>query len=299
MPSGRDVRDIGVIPSKVRGIRSAAVGCCVVGPVMGSKEFDAEGLQSRLNGRRMGWRVHYVPLVDSTNLLALKLARKGAAEGAVVFTDCQTMGRGRLKRIWQSPPGRNLYASILLRPAIDPADAARITLMAGVAVAEMIAIFCPEGVGLKWPNDVLIRGRKVCGILTEIRTKGKALEALVVGIGLNVNMTGEEFDPEFRESATSLREETGRIFPREEVAYLLCDSFRKWYRIFLGEGFAPVREQWLSISEMTGSRVRVLFQGELQEGVVVGIDHDGALLLDDERNDIRRIIAGDASIVKG
>ncbi len=266
---------------------------------MDEREFDAEALQSRLAGRGMGWRIHYLPVVDSTNRLALKLAREGAAGGTVVFADCQTRGRGRLERIWQSPPGRNLYASFLLRPAIDPADAARITLTAGVAVAEMISIFCPEGVGLKWPNDVFIRGRKVCGILTEMKTKGKALDALVVGVGLNVNITGQDFDPVFRGAATSLREESGRTFSREDVAVLLCDSFEKWYRIFLDEGFAPVRKRWLSLSEMTGSRVRVLFQGEVREGVVTGIDHDGALLLDDELGAVRRIIAGDASIVKG
>ncbi|MBA4421748.1 MAG: biotin--[acetyl-CoA-carboxylase] ligase [Syntrophus sp. (in: bacteria)] len=280
-------------------MQSEAVWRCMADLAMDSREFDAEALKSRLAGRRMGWRIHYLPVVDSTNRLALKLVREGAAEGTVVFADCQTSGRGRLQRVWQSPPGRNLYASFLLRPAIAPAEAARITLMAGVAVAEMISIFCPAGVGLKWPNDVCIQGRKVCGILTEMKTTGRALDGIVVGIGLNVNITGEDFDPVFRKTATSLREETGRIFPREEVAVLLCDSFEKWYRIFLGEGFAPVREKWLSRSGMTGRRVRVLFQGEAQEGVVVGIDDDGALLLEDELGAVRRIIAGDASIVKG
>lgn len=280
-------------------MQSEAVGRCAAGLVMDSRKFDAEALQSRLAGRRMGWRIHYLPVVDSTNSLALKLAREGEAEGTVVFADCQTRGRGRLQRVWQSPPGRNLYASILLRPAIDPADAARITLTAGVAVAEMISIFCPEGVGLKWPNDVFIRGRKVCGILTEMKTTGRALDGIVVGIGLNVNTAAKDFDPAYRKTATSLREETGRSFSREDVAFLLCDYFEKWYQIFLCEGFAPVRERWLARSGMTGSRVRVLFQGEVQEGVVVGIDLDGALLLDDELGAVRRIIAGDASIMKG
>jgi BirA family biotin operon repressor/biotin-[acetyl-CoA-carboxylase] ligase len=266
---------------------------------MDGRAFDAEVLQSRLTGRRMDWRIHFLPVVDSTNRLALKLAQDGAAEGTAVFADCQTRGRGRLQRVWQSPPGCNLYASLLLRPAIVPADAARITLMAGVAVAEMISIFCPEGVGLKWPNDVFIRGRKVCGILTEMKTAGRALEAVVVGIGLNVNISAEDFDPAHRKEATSLREETGRSFPREDVAFLLCDYFEKWYRIFLREGFAPIRERWLARSGMTGSRVRVIFQGEVLEGVVVGIDLDGALLLADELGAVRRIIAGDASIVKG
>ncbi len=280
-------------------MRSEAAGRLVAGPIMDGTEFDTETLQSRLSGRRMDWRIHFFPVVDSTNRLALKLAREGAAEGTVVFADCQTGGRGRLQRVWQSPPGCNLYASLLLRPAITPADAARITLTAGVAVAEMISNFCPEGVGLKWPNDVFIRGRKVCGILTEMKTAGSAIDVVVVGIGLNVNMAVEDFDPTHRHTATSLREETGRNISREDAAFLLCDSFEKWYQIFLGEGFACVRKQWLARSGMTGSRVRVLFQGEVQEGVVVGIDLDGALLLDDERGAVRRIIAGDASIMKG
>jgi BirA family biotin operon repressor/biotin-[acetyl-CoA-carboxylase] ligase len=278
---------------------SETVGCRVAGLVMDGRDFDAEALQSRLAGQWMNWRIHFLPVVDSTNRLTLKLAQEGAAEGTVVFADSQTKGRGRLQRVWQSPPDCNLYASLLLRPAIAPADAAGITLMAGVAVAEMISIFCPEGVGLKWPNDVFIRGRKVCGILTEMKTAGRALDAVVVGIGLNVNISAEDFDPAHRKEATSLREETGRSFSREDVAFLLCDSFEKWYRIFLREGFAPVRERWLARSGMTGSRVQVIFHGEVQEGVVVGIDLDGALMLANELGVVRRIIAGDASIVKG
>jgi BirA family transcriptional regulator, biotin operon repressor / biotin---[acetyl-CoA-carboxylase] ligase len=275
------------------------VGRPVEGPATDSGDFCAGVLQSRLAGRGMDWRIHFVPVVDSTNRLALKLAREGAAEGTAVFADCQTRGRGRLERVWQSPPGRNIYASLVLRPAIAPADAARITLIAGVAVAEAISQFCPDGISLKWPNDVFIRGKKVCGILTEMKTTGRTLDLVVVGIGLNVNITGEEFDPECRKTATSLREEAGRIFPREGVAFHLCDTFEKWYRIFLSKGFAPVRERWLARSEMTGSRVRVLFQGEVQEGIVAGIDLDGALLLEDERGVVRRVMAGDASIMKG
>jgi BirA family transcriptional regulator, biotin operon repressor / biotin---[acetyl-CoA-carboxylase] ligase len=280
-------------------MRSEAAARRVAGLMMDSREFDAEAVQSRLAGRRMDWRIHFLPIVDSTNRLALELAREGAAEGTVVFADCQTRGRGRLQRVWQSPPGCNLYTTLLLRPAIAPADAARVTLTAGVAVAEMISIFCPEGVGLKWPNDVLIRGRKVCGILTEMKMTGRALDVVVVGIGLNVNIAAEDFDPAYRETATSLREEAGRSFSREDVAVFLCDHFEKWYQVLLREGFAPVRERWLAHSGMTGSRIRILFQGEVQEGAVVGLDPYGALLLEDEHGAVRRIIAGDASIMKG
>lgn len=266
---------------------------------MDGSEFDARALQARLSGRKIGCRLHFLPEVDSTNRFALQLVREGAPEGTVVLADSQTKGKGRLQRVWQSPPGCNLYASFLLRPAIAAAEAPRITLMAGVAVAETVSFFCPEGVGLKWPNDVRIRGRKVSGILTEMKMTGEAVDAVVVGIGVNVNMAGAEIDPAYRDASTSLREETGNLCVREDVAFLLCEKLEHWYRILLGDGFAPIRSRWLALSEMEGSRVRVLFQGELQEGMFAGIDGDGALLLDDALGSVRRITAGDASIMKG
>ncbi len=265
---------------------------------MDKERFDAARLEYRLQGRAMDWRVRFFPTVDSTNRLALRLAREGAPEGTIVIADEQTRGRGRLQRVWQSPPDRNLYASLVLRPAVEPASASLITLTAGVAAAEAIAGLCPRGVGLKWPNDVLVGGRKVCGILTEIKTAGRAVDAVVVGIGLNVNMAAEEFAPEHRASATSLREETGRWISREEAAFRLCDSWERWYGIFLAKGFAPVRVQWLAYSAMAGARVKVRFQGEVREGAVAGIDHDGALLLEDEAGAVLKVIAGDATIVK-
>lgn len=271
----------------------------VMGNGMVDGDFDAGSLQARLAGKKIGRRLHFFVEVDSTNRVALQLAREGAPEGTVVLADSQTNGRGRLQRVWQSPPGCNLYCSFLLRPAIAAADAARITLMAGVAVAETLSGFCPEGVGLKWPNDVRIRGRKVSGILTEMKTAGAAVEAIVVGIGVNVNMARADFDPAYRDAATSLREETGKACLREEVAFLLCEKLDEWYRMLLNEGFAPIRSRWQALSEMGGSRVRVLFQGDVQEGMFAGIDSDGALLLADARGSVRRITAGDAGMMKG
>jgi BirA family biotin operon repressor/biotin-[acetyl-CoA-carboxylase] ligase len=277
----------------------AAIGSSSTGSVMQQNEFDVEGLQRRLEGLGINWRIHFLPEVDSTNRVAMKCAMEGAPDGTVIIADYQTAGRGRLQRVWQSPPGRNLYASFLLRPAIVPADAAQITLMAGVAVADMVSIFCPEGVGLKWPNDVRIRGRKVCGILTEMKMIGRGVDAVVVGTGVNVNMVREDFDPAHRESATSLQEETGRPLLREEVAFSLCRRLEEWYRIFQSEGFMPVRAEWLARSEMEGSHVRVIFRDEVQEGLCTGIDSDGALLLVGASGSVQRITAGDASIVKG
>ena len=230
--------------------------------------FDAQALQARLAGGEIAWQIRHYPTVDSTNRLAVGLVREGAPEGTLVIAESQSAGRGRLQRVWQSPPGLNLYLSVILRPAIALADAAQVTLMAGVAVAEMIADLGIAGVGLKWPNDVQIRGRKVCGILAEARMEKGGLGALVVGIGLNVNIPRDRFDPAHRASATSLREEAGRTHSRPDVAFALCRHFERWYRLYLGQGFATVREAWLARSGMVGKSVRILFREELQEGRV-------------------------------
>jgi BirA family transcriptional regulator, biotin operon repressor / biotin---[acetyl-CoA-carboxylase] ligase len=265
---------------------------------MEGTQFDAKSLQPTLAGRRIGDLLCYRESVDSTNRVALRLAREGAAEGTVILADAQTAGRGRLNRAWQSPPGSNLYFSVILRPLVAPSDASQITLLAGVAVAEAIATVCAAGVGIKWPNDVRIRGRKVCGILTEMRTTDRKT-AVIVGIGLNVNIQKGDFDPGHCDTATSLREETGRDHSRENIFVLLCERLEQWYGTFLHEGFAPVREGWLLWSEMAGRHVRILFRDEVQEGIVEGIDRDGALLISDRRGELRRITAGDATILKG
>lgn len=264
---------------------------------MEEKQFDAKSLQPILAGRRIGALLDYRDSVDSTNRVALRLAREGAAEGTVVLADAQTAGRGRLSRVWQSPPGSNLYFSVILRPPVAPADASQITLLAGVAVAEAIASVCAAGVAIKWPNDVRIHGRKICGILTEMRAASSGA-VVVVGVGLNVNIRKGNFDPGHCDTATSLREETGRDHSRAKMFVLLCERLEEWYETFLHTGFAPVREGWLLWSEMAGRPVRILFRDEVQEGVVEGIDRDGALLISDSRGEIRRITAGDATIIK-
>jgi BirA family transcriptional regulator, biotin operon repressor / biotin---[acetyl-CoA-carboxylase] ligase len=261
-------------------------------------EFDANALRSRLTGRKIGCPLHYLEAVDSTNRFAMRLACEGAPEGTAVIADCQTAGIGRLQRVWQSPPGCNLYLSVILRPVVAAPEVSQITLLAGVAVAEAIASICPAGVGIKWPNDVRIRGRKVCGILAETATVGGS-RAVILGIGLNVNIKRENFDPGHRDTATSLREETGQEHCREDVTLLLCERLEGWYETFRHAGFAKVREEWLARSDMEGKRVRVLFRDEAQEGAVEGIDGDGALLIADGQGNVRRITAGDATIMKG
>src|SRR5512136_1273487 len=130
-------------------------------------EFNERTLADRLSEKRIGNYIRFFEEIESTNDAAFRLAESGVPEGTVVIADCQTKGKGRLKRQWQSPPGCNIYTSIVLRPAIDPVFAPQITLMTGVAVADLLSGYCPENVTLKWPNDVQIRGKKICGVLTE------------------------------------------------------------------------------------------------------------------------------------
>ncbi len=268
------------------------------GTLQAGEELDISLLKARLRGFKIGSPLHYFESVDSTNALALKLASEDAPEGTVVLADRQTAGRGRLGRVWQSPAGKNLYFSIILRPQIGMAKAAQVTFLAGVAAEESLRAFCPDGVEIKWPNDVLINGKKACGILSEMRAAKGGME-LVLGVGINVNIPKDDFAVEHRDIATSLFEETGRKQSREDVLCDFCVHFQYWQGVFLKDGFEPIRRAWLHRTRMVGKNVRVLFGKEVKEGAVSGIDDDGALLLAVSGGGVERIIAGDATIMKG
>ena len=261
-------------------------------------EFNGDHLSRLLEGKAMGKRVHFLEEIDSTNTYAAALAREGAEEGEVVIADRQLRGKGRIGRSWQSPAGTNLYISIILRPAIRPAVSPQITLTAGVAAAEALFEYCGRDVTLKWPNDVRIQGRKVCGILTEMRLRGGEVDFIIVGIGININMRKGDFDEAFRDVSTSLREELGREMSRSAVTARLLGCFDTWYRIFLDGGFRPVREKWLEYSGILGREIHVQSGTQMQKGKVLGIDDDGALLLDDE-GQTKKVISGDVFLTEG
>ncbi|MDD5775637.1 MAG: biotin--[acetyl-CoA-carboxylase] ligase, partial [Candidatus Omnitrophica bacterium] len=171
--------------------------------------------------------------------------------------------------------------------------APQITLMAGVAVAELFSGYCPGGVTIKWPNDVLLKGRKVCGILTEMKAAAGSLDFIILGMGLNINMNPDDFDPTLRETATSLKIETGRVHERLEMISRLLALIEKWYKIFLYAGFPGLRETWLRYADILGRRITVAYKDEFQAGVVTGIAEDGAILMQDKDGAGRRVIAGD------
>jgi BirA family biotin operon repressor/biotin-[acetyl-CoA-carboxylase] ligase len=258
-------------------------------------EFNVEELRACFLTRIIGRRIEYYEELESTNTEALRLALENAPEGTVVIADAQSEGRGRLDRIWESPPSLNLYLSVVLRPDIPAASASLIPLMVGVAVADIISKYGPGAVRLKWPNDVLIDGKKICGILTEMRTKADRVHFIIVGIGVNINMRKLDFPRGIRETATSLRILTECEIDRIDVAIRLFESLERWYRIFLSGGEAAIREKWLQYADIIGKRIEVVFKSETQRGTVVGLDEHGALLLEGETG-VQQVLAGDVYI---
>jgi BirA family biotin operon repressor/biotin-[acetyl-CoA-carboxylase] ligase len=251
-------------------------------------------LQSGLIGRRLVCH----DVTGSTNDDACALARVGAEEGTVVVADAQTAGRGRLGRDWVSRPYLNLYTSLILRPAIAPADAPQLSLAAGVAVADALEA---EGVdaGIKWPNDVLIEGRKVCGVLTEIEAEADMVGFVVVGIGVNLNSEPEDFPTELQDKAVSVRMARGRRVDRARFAANLFACFERAYDRWRDGGFGALREDWQQRAVLIGRPVEVAGAGDRMVGTCVGIDSDGALLLKGEAGEVRRVIAGDVTVIGG
>ena len=263
-------------------------------------DFNEQNLTVRLSGKRIGNNIHFFSEVDSTNDVLFKLARSGAPHGTVVIAESQTNGKGRLSRRWQSPPGCNIYTSIALRPPIEPVYASQIMLMAGVAVADLLSEYCAGSVTLKWPNDVQIGGKKVCGILAEMSVSEEGrVDFVVVGIGINVNIRKMDLDESIRDTATSVAEEAGQNISRLDLASKLFDRFDALYSRLLDSGFGSIKDAWLSYCDMIGKQVRVVFKNDIASGKVLGVDDFGALLISDERGETKRIIAGDASVVKG
>ncbi len=249
----------------------------------------AGGLDTEIIGKD----VHFYPLAGSTNNIAYKLAKEGAPEGTVVMADGQTNGRGRLNRRWESPPGVNIYTSIILRPSIPPMDAPKLTMLSSVAVLEVLRTFLPNSLFLKWPNDVLVGHKKISGILAEMDAEADRVRFVILGIGINVNIEKEAFPSELRPLATSLIEETGCRASRATLLKDLYFSLERWYKLFLESGFEPVRERWERYGLLDGKEVAVRQFGTTIEGIAVGIDSDGALFVRRSTGEVTRIVAGD------
>lgn len=228
---------------------------------------------------------HRFDAVDSTQTIAFALAADGAADGTAVVADYQNVGRGRHGRTWHAPAGTALLASIVVRPRVEPRDLPLYSFAAALATADAIRRVAGVAARLKWPNDVLLRGRKVSGILLEARTVAERDPVIAIGIGVNLRQA--TFPPELEARATSLLLETGRTVTTDEALDALLDALGVWRTRLERDGFAPLRARWLEVSDTIGRRVEV----DGVAGIAVDLAGDGALVIADGRVR-RRVVAG-------
>jgi BirA family biotin operon repressor/biotin-[acetyl-CoA-carboxylase] ligase len=248
-------------------------------------------------GSLIGWKVEVFEKIGSTNDDAMRRGAEGEKEGLVIIAEVQEKGRGRLGRTWESPPGVNILMSVLLRPGVSPEAAPVITLLSAVAVARAVEKETGLQTRIKWPNDLEVKGKKLCGILTQmsVRTGVKAhegLEHVVSGIGLNVNMAPGNFPGDLAQGATSILAELGRPVERSRLTIRLMEELEREYMNFLSGKKKDIFEEWHKRARMRGQDVKVLLDGKVIEGRMKDLDDHGALLLETKEG-VRRILAGD------
>jgi BirA family transcriptional regulator, biotin operon repressor / biotin---[acetyl-CoA-carboxylase] ligase len=238
--------------------------------------------------------IYHFETTASTSDTAKSLGTRGAAEGALVVAETQTAGRGRLGRHWISPPGTGIYASLLLRPPLPPNELPQITLSTAVAMVRALTRAVGITPGIKWPNDLILKGKKLGGILTEMETESDQIRYLVVGLGLNVNT--RDFPPELTDTATSLFLEEGRSFSRVHILQTWLEEFEALYARFLAHGFPEILEEWKRHSVTLGKCVAVRQGLRHIEGLALEVADDGALLLETARGEVVRVTSGEITL---
>ena len=247
----------------------------------------------------VGHSLHYLPVTESTNNTAMELSRQGAENGTIVLADAQTNGRGRLaNRSWLSPKGCNLYFSIIIHPTLAPADYPKITLATGVAVCKVLAKQTTAPVKLKWPNDILINGRKCGGILTETGPfTSTGPTPVIIGIGININTPSADFPTELADTATSIFMETGNRYDRGELLSAIIKEIDIIITCLEHDGFADILKVWRHYDTYQSQKVAgVNNRGEVVTGISMGPDEEGLLHIRDDRGKIHTIISGDVTL---
>jgi BirA family transcriptional regulator, biotin operon repressor / biotin---[acetyl-CoA-carboxylase] ligase len=251
-------------------------------------------LKRQLKGTLFGKRIYHYFKTDSTNRVAFELGHAGEPEGAIVLAEEQSAGRGRAGRTWHSERATGIYVTLLLRPKLAPVQAPLLTMMAGLSAHTAVEAAAGLAVDLKWPNDLIIRGKKAGGILTEMHAEPGLVHFVVVGIGLNVNQ--ERFPGELAGIATSLRQETGKPQSRMELLVRLLREFENDYNRFLREGIAGVTQRFEVVSSYAhGKKVRVTNGTESYVGTTAGLGPEGLLQVEREDGRVVTVIAGDVA----
>jgi len=251
-------------------------------------------------GLKSEWLGHHVSSyrhVGSTNTVAVQLAESGAPEGQIVTAEEQRKGRGRFTRNWHSPTGTGIYMSIILRPFLKPAEAPGLSIMTAVALADTLEGYCPEKVQIKWPNDVLISGRKVAGILTELSAERDAVNHVIIGIGINVNQELTDFPEEIRGIATSVRHALRRKISRVELVQSFLLHLEKHYKSFLQDRLRRALPAIRRYSSLIGREITVCSGRTQMTGLARDIDQEGRLILETS-DGLVPLTAGEVTIAK-
>lgn len=252
-------------------------------------------IEDSLTTEFLGRYYHYYDEVESTNRLAKELASDGAPEGTVVIAEAQVSGRGRLARGWYSPHGKGLWFSLVLRPNFPPIEAPKCTLMAAVALVKAFRALGLTTAGIKWPNDIMVNGKKLVGILTEMNGSMEAISYIVMGIGINISSVQDELPDEIKDIATSFAME-GVDVDRRNALPCILKALEDQYKEVVAHGFEHTLEEWKDLSITLNRNVQVRAPGETYEGYAVDLDRDGNLLVERPNGIVERIVAGDVSI---
>ena len=255
--------------------------------------YNETTIADQIHTKWAGKTVHFARETDSTNLWIKRLAKEGAPEGTLALAEFQSAGRGRLGRSWEVPEGTSVMMSILLRPKFEPQYAPTLTLVMGMAVAKAVKKLGFD-VSIKWPNDVVVSHKKICGILTEMGVRDGKIDYAVIGVGINVNI--REFPEEMADKATSLYLESGREFDRSQIPGLVMEAFEEYYEKFAATwDLSGLKEEYESILANYNQPVRVLAK-EPYEGVARGITDGGELLVEKTDGTIVAVSAGEVSV---
>ncbi|AZK47204.1 biotin--[acetyl-CoA-carboxylase] ligase [Paenibacillus lentus] len=260
------------------------------------ERLEYSGLLQAMNTKSFGRKLKLLEVTTSTQEEVRLLAELGAAEGTLVIAEEQTIGRGRQGRRWHSPAGKGVWMSLLLRPPLPLTRAPQLTLLSAVAVCRAIRAVTGVEVGIKWPNDLLVHGRKICGILLESIGEDEMIRYCIAGVGIDANLEPSDLPPELRTIATSLQIESGRKVDRVVLIGAVIAELEKFYELYLEEGFAPIGHLWEALSVTTGQDITVkTAQGEVR-GRAMGLDENGGLLVMQEDHRLTTIFSGEVQI---
>ncbi len=262
-----------------------------------SPELNASKLQEGLNTSRFGRSIVFARRINSTSQMAKELATYGAAEGTVVIAETQTAGHGRHGKKWFSPTG-GLWLSVILRPKLEASDAVKLVFLAGLAVTQTLSELYGISAETKWPNDVLVNGRKICGILSEMSTRNGEVKYVIIGVGVNANVNVSQALPnELKKNTTSLQNELGKRVKLEELFKTVIGKMEKLYDIFLEHGSEEILREWKKHAFFVGRKVQITGENEELEGLALDVDLDGALIIQLSSGEVKRIIAGEISLI--